>query len=48
MQMSIKWSWQALKFGKGNHRRTEMLADSFSGIIGNTYNTPSILGSGAR
>jgi len=42
MQMSISWSRRTRKRKKGNHRRTEVSADTSCGVIGNTYNTPTL------
>ena len=43
MQMSNTGSWQAENCMKGNHRRTYRQACPICGVIGNTYDTPTIV-----
>ena len=43
MQMSNSGSRQTMNWMKGNHRRRKYLAKYDPGVIGNTYNTPTIV-----
>ncbi len=47
MHHSNIWRSHSVKYMKGNHRRTYRLEKSICGVIGKTYNTHYLRGSGA-